>query len=299
MNELHFKEDTSKPENRTNLTLFHLLMISEINSFIKFRLNLHESSLIFPCPNLSFEEFDISGRPDFKIMLNGEIVGFIEVELGKEDEEQINRYRKSEKRKIYSIVGKKSYPNADLSLEEIYEYIKTIKQKYEGSQVIASIELFNKLIEYYIIEGNFSINSKATSVSEKMKSTSLMRSFYSEFGQNNIIDFGPAMPGKVLFNTIGENGFSLRIYCNKSSSKSLSILNRSGGREFISFTSVKKLSHYLPLKKKEVDELAELLNKLAIPTNIYLIDEKSFLKIPIQIVEQNVIDIVSKIKKLV
>ena len=32
-------------------------------------------------------------------MLNGEIVGFIEVELEK-DKEQINRYRKSEKKKF-------------------------------------------------------------------------------------------------------------------------------------------------------------------------------------------------------
>ena len=79
LKELHFKEDTSKPENRVNLTLFHLLMNNEVKSFIFSKLHLDPACVVYPAPNLVTEEFDTIDRPDFKIEKNGQLVGYIEV----------------------------------------------------------------------------------------------------------------------------------------------------------------------------------------------------------------------------
>ncbi len=65
--ELHFKEDTSKPENRVNISLFHLLMVNDVKNFIFSKLNLHPECVVYPAPNLVTEEFAITDRPDFKI----------------------------------------------------------------------------------------------------------------------------------------------------------------------------------------------------------------------------------------
>jgi hypothetical protein len=88
---MHYKEDTSKPENRVNITLFHLLMINDLRGFIFSKLQLDDGCIIYPAPNLETEEFATTDRPDFKIEKNGQLVGYIEVELGK-DIEQVKKY---------------------------------------------------------------------------------------------------------------------------------------------------------------------------------------------------------------
>jgi hypothetical protein len=53
MKEIHSKEDTSKPENRVNLTLFHLLILDKLRNFIQNKLGLPLDSVISPSPNLA------------------------------------------------------------------------------------------------------------------------------------------------------------------------------------------------------------------------------------------------------
>jgi len=124
LKELHFKEDTSKPENRVNLTLFHLLMNRDVKDFIFSKLKLDPECVVYPAPNLTTEEFDTIDRPDFKIEQHGQLVGYIEVELGKDDA-QVEKYKNKtvDHIVVYSIYGKIS-DGGDLSLEEIYYHLK-------------------------------------------------------------------------------------------------------------------------------------------------------------------------------
>ncbi|MFZ4589413.1 MAG: hypothetical protein ACOYN6_00315 [Ignavibacteria bacterium] len=287
LKEIHLHEDTAKPENRVNLTLFHLLMIDEVNIFIKTKLSIPLNSNIYPSPNLSLEEFDVCGRPDFKVVLDSKIIGFIEVELGTENEEQITRYRKMETVKIYSIVGKKEYTKGDLSLEDIYLFIKGINNKYINSQKYYSLRLFESLIEHYIIRGNFRTFSKPVILSDKMRSSFLVDYLYNYFGEQNILENERAQQGKIMFNTRGESGFSLRVYSIVSKvNKSLSIMNRSGGRPIINFPSKAKLIKYLPNKTSGVNNYLNIISSLG-AAEILNIGEKQFAHLPLKTVEDN------------
>jgi len=99
--QMHLHEDTSKPENRVNLALFHLLMIDEFAAFVKSKLKIPAECCIYPAPNLETEEFDTCERPDFKIELDGVLMGYIEVELGNEDQAQLTGYREKIKEPVY------------------------------------------------------------------------------------------------------------------------------------------------------------------------------------------------------
>jgi hypothetical protein len=285
--DIHLHEDTAKPENRVNLTLFHLLMIDEVNIFIKTKLDILLNANIYPSPNLSLEEFDVCGRPDFKVVLDSKIIGFIEVELGTENEEQITRYRKMETVKIYSIVGKKEYTKGDLSLEDIYFFIKGISNKYNNSQEYYSLCLFESLIEHYIIKGNFRTFSKPIMLSDKMRSSLLVDYLYNYFGEQNILENERAQQGKIMFNTKADSGFSLRVYSNVSKvDKSLSIMNRSGGRPIINFPSKAKLNKYLPYNNAGVDKYVNLISSLG-AKEIMDLGEKQLTHLPLNVVEDN------------
>ncbi|MBI5403381.1 MAG: hypothetical protein HY959_08250 [Ignavibacteriae bacterium] len=298
MENIHIHEDTSKPENRVNLTLFHLLMIDEVNGFIKKRLGIPSESLLYPSPNLSVEEFDVCGRPDFVINLNNQTIGYIEVELGREDIEQITRYRKIETAKVFSVVGKKDYNEGNLALDEIYNHLQMIKEKYENTQKYYSIRLFEKLIEYYIIQNNFKINSKSVNLSDKMRNSFIVDYFYKYFGEERILENEKAESGKVMFNTRGENGFSLRIYSRESKvDKSLSLMNRSGGRHEINFPSKIKLYKYLPYDKAGVDSYVNFIASLG-AKDILVNGEKGFVHLPLNIVEKNIDKFCELISKL-
>lgn len=258
---IHFKEDTTKPENRVNLTLFHLLMIDEINNFVKSRLKIPLDSIIRPSPNLTTEEFDLSGRPDFEINHKNNIIGYIEVELGDEDTAQISNYKKSGKH-IYSIVGKKRYGAGDLALDEIYEFTSNVKNKYLYTQKANSIQLFSNLIEYYVIGGYFDNAYKSKPLSDKMKSSKLVSFIFDYFGNDRILENEKTERGKIMFNTKADSGFSLRVYSREATGKSFSLMNQTGGRPFIYFPSSKKLEKYLPDKVNLINEYVNLISSL-------------------------------------
>ncbi len=286
--QIHFKEDTAKPENRTNLSLLSILQIEEIRNFIFDKLHIKNDCLIYPCPNLVKEEFAISLRPDFVIKnFIGEENGYIEVELGPENDAQIRRYKSEKKCPVFSIVGKKSYTPSDLSLEEIYNYIMTIKTKYQNTQQSVSLKLFCVLVKFYVIEGNFKTTSSRACLSDKMLSTSLIEKVFSSFCRESIIQAeNKALPGKIKLDTISENGFSLRVYSRKSSSNSISLMSRSGGREIIYFPSLKKLEEYIPYRKEICASYAKLVAELG-DKDILNMSKTEKAHLPLKVVEDN------------
>ncbi len=300
---MHIKEDTAKPENRTNLALFSVLMIPEIHSFFCNSLKISASSIIFPSPNLQTEEFDLSLRPDFKIIKNftkiENVKGYIEIELGSEDQEQISNYKSKTNVPIFSIVGKEKYlqENGDLSLEGIYRKTKEIELKYRGTQIFASLLHFQKLIEYYIIENNFSSSSKRAPISDKMMKSKIIQDVVNYFGKDKIIFIGKIEQGKLLLNTVKENGFSIRVYSRKSTNNSVSLMNRQAGRLELEFPSTIKLTEYFPHKTNEALGFADLISDLG-AYDISNLGERQRAKLPISVVEQNINKFLTAIERL-
>jgi len=297
---MHIHEDTSKPENRVNLTLFHLLMNNEIKNMITEKLGLKSDCVIYPASGLITEDFILSYRPDFEIQLGKEIIGYIEVELGK-DSAQVKKYEESKRKdiKIYSIYGKKEY-GGDLSLEEIYNFINSKKQELaQNAQEELSMDLLLELIKHYVICGNFNINNKRTLVSDEAKKTKIIQAFYDSIEDKKIIDDNSSFSeGHILIDSTSDSGdgYSIRVYSSESNKKHLSIMARSSGRNQIEFPSYKKMVKYLPYNKQFVEDYTNLLKSLG-ANSIREKSEKEKVIIPLQKVEENIYDIISLIKE--
>ncbi len=300
---IHLLEDLSKPENRTNWALLAILQLSEIKALICQKFNLPSSILISPAQNLKIENLVTTQRPDFKITttLHGDPSSYIEVELGSENKEQIRRYKKDAKVPIYSIVGKdKDVSDCEctaISLEELSEEARKIQVKYLERQESVSLELFCGLVEHYITRGSFDPTNKRTSISDKMRESTVIRFFLDYLGEENFIDSGKCKAGKFLLDTVTENGFSLRVYSRESSSNSLSIMARSGGRAEIIFPSFIKLKKYLPYKLEPLGSYVELLEKLG-ASEIRHIKEKERTSLSLNIVESNLKSLADCINRL-
>jgi hypothetical protein len=290
---IHFKEDTAKPENRTNLALFSILMIPEVHDFLCTHLEILHNIIICPSPNLQTEEFALSSRPDFKVVKSlddKDIFAYIEIELGKEDESQISNYRSLTNKRIYSIVGKKSYREGmqgkgDLSLEEIHNFAKGLKEKYLNSQQHASLELFCNLVQYYVEEESYNLLLKRSNLSEKMLNTTLIQAVFDHFGRDNILGTGNIKRGHISLDTITENGFSLRVYSTETR-MGVSLMSRSGGRPTIEFPSWVKLKKYFPYKVAEVEEFVNVIFALG-AYEIKSLSEKQRAKLGLETVENN------------
>jgi len=109
------------------------------------------------------------------------------------------------------------------------------------------LKLLLKLIHYYVIEGNFKSNNKRTSLSVAMRDSLIITALYENVGVEHILDQPGSkhQDGKLLFNTVGENGFSVRVFSRKSQSSSISLMNRTGGGNTIHFPSYLKLKLYI------------------------------------------------------
>ena len=284
--DIHVKEDTSKAENRVNLTLFHLMMVDEIRNFVLDKLNISKDSVIYPCPNLTTEEFDTSSRPDFAIKNEDQLRGYIEVELRTEDAEQLHRYRTQQNLPVYSIIGKSHYGPCDLSLEELYHHLIIIQSRFYGTQFFQSIRLLISLIEYHVIQGNFS-TAKPIALSDAMRNSPLVNHFYKYFGTDRILENASVQRNKVMFRTYVENGFSLRVHSTETNSGGLSLMYRTGGRQTIYFPAHKKLLRYLPDSTDAIQSYSNLIAELG-AKEIFRIDETKRCSLPLEIVESKV-----------
>lgn len=294
---IHFKEDTSKPENRVNITLFHLLMIDDVRNYIVSKLGLNRSCVIYPAPNLETEEFDTLDRPDYKIEEDGRLTGYIEVELGK-DIEQVEKYKRKSKDdvEVYSIFGKIS-DGGDLSLEEIYYHLLNIQKNVSRNvQKYWSVELLLRLIKYYVIDGNFNSNNKRTTISDRMRGSEIISQLYNYFGESKIKNGGKIERGKILLNALSEGGFSLRVFSPHAKDNTCSLMNRTGGGETIYFPSYIKLQKYID-DKDFVDRYTELLISLGC-TDIKYRKEKQRASLSINAVENNMNEICSVVTQL-
>lgn len=273
---IHVREDTAKPENRTNLAFFSILMIDEMHDFVCESLGLHKDVVICPCPNLVSGEFvNITpsvdalkangafafGRPDFKVVRTlgdpkGSELAYIEVELGPQDDAQVCRYRAFGKH-VYSIVGKRDMVgpgSGDISLQDIADKARVLIDNGQR-QRDASLRLFVDLVEYYIDKGMFRPSLHRQDVSEKVMNSPLIQALATCLGASTFC-VGKSQRGKLLLNTIKENGFSLRIYTH-GSINGISLLCQTAGRPTIYFPTYAKLARMFPYRSSAVEAFVD------------------------------------------
>jgi hypothetical protein len=269
-------------------------MIPEIHSFVCDSLGLPHSVILLPSPNLVTEEFGSTMRPDFMVARlyprPKEAVGYIEVELGREDETQVQRYNAELKPPIYSIVGRKDYREnggrGDLSLEEIYRVALEIGESCLNTQKHASLDLFCSLVKHYVINGNFNASNKRCNLSEEMLNSPLIQRVISYYGESTISECGRIERGKILLDTIAEKGFSFKVYCRESGNNQFSLMSRTSGRNEITFPSLCKLKKYFPRKAEETALFAKIIADLG-DDEIYDLGERKRARLPIKTVEEH------------
>lgn len=244
-NDIFVSEDISKPENRVNLAIFALQIYEPFHIWLLRKLKIDSGCIIYPTINTE------GNRPDYIIKLDNKIIGYIEVECG-DDPEQIKRFKskfENQERKVYTILGREKY-NGDLSLEEIADFLKNEIINVKNAQTIVSFKHLIKLIEVSIENRS---NNKRVEVSSKM----LINPFVSELlFKLKKVDKAPGanrpIPGHIYYDTVGEEGFSLKVYSPKGAMKHISLLNISGGKGFVNFQSAKKYDEYLNDRNESV-----------------------------------------------
>ena len=248
MNDMFVREDISKPENRINLAIFHLLMIDEFREWIFNKLNIDVNSTVYPVTNSG------GNRPDM-IIKNGEkVIGCIEVEIGNENVSQTLAYSKCYDR-VFTISGLKSH-NTDLSLEHVKDFINAAERSKFNSQQILSLNYLSKLIDSYIY--GFDTNSR-TQISEKVSENPFFNKIIKELSDLISGDFSKIYPGQIGIDTVKDEGFSLKVYSRLSNNNKLALISRSGGRDTIIFQSADKYKKYIPSKLDAVNSWIDFI----------------------------------------
>ena len=269
MKDIFVREDIAKPENRVNLAIFHLQMDDNFHKWFCNKLNIPETSTIYPTENLAGD------RPDYIIRNGKKTIGYVEVELGDENKSQLSSYRfkyENDQIKIFSISGKSSQ-NSDLSLEEISSYFNKQLNLLSNDQKKLSAKYLIKLIETYT---NNNISYSRNPVSEEVlnrpfvnKLLDALKEYQPEPNQKR------ATPGQYYCDTNSPKGFSFRLYSIESTlqTKSISLLSITKGRDYITFLSEEKYKRYLNHKSEaDINTWLNLIKKiLKLP-----IDKKSF-----------------------
>jgi len=270
MEDLFVREDISKPENRINLAIFHLMMVDEFREWFYRKLNIDRSSVIYPVTNSG------GNRPDMIIKNGSKTTGCIEVELGSENVSQTQTYSQHYER-IYTISGLKSH-NTDLSLEEVKDFINNVDKSSYNPQQVLSMTYLSKLIETYIY--GFESNTR-TQISEKVSEHSFFKVIIDSL-QDIISDsISKIYPGEIVIDTVKDEGFSLKVYSSLSNNKKLALISRSGGRDTIIFQSADKYKHYLSDKPEEVIKWIEFVDN-ELHGNISSLGKNNRISIPMR-----------------
>lgn len=249
--DLFVNEDINKLENRINLSILGLLNQDWFHDWLLKKLGMPLDAAIYPPKN---EE---GVRADFKIRnLNSEKpYGRIEVETDT-NAEQAKRYSSLFEEPVKTIWGLDEH-DSDLSLERIRDKLNsvlqdgTLKQQHKIG-VCHLLTLINEALS------GPPRNSKPVQVSEHMRDFWLVKILRSDLGDRLDFDLSKPEPRMLFAQAYGPDGFSLRVYSEKASKKSVSILSVQFGDQIL-FSPIKHLQKYLPNHKEAIADWTALL----------------------------------------
>jgi hypothetical protein len=285
--ELFINEDVSKLENRINLALFNLMLIPEIREWLLSELGFPTDSIMYPPKN------NAAGRPDFVVVDNTDnVVGWVEVEQGTENIEQLKIYRDILSQPVKSLVGPES-AGGDLSLERITKKINFELENPLDRQQSINSEVFTNLVNQ-ISKGSASWNYVEPSKEVRNNPFILQLGTYLE----GILDYGtpPVKPGIAQVSTITQKGWTIRIYSKVAVSRSVSLLwDQSIGRGIIRIPSYARLIRCLPSSLSLIEDYTSFLRTLGV--DIRIITEKQNMPIDESKLQKSIIDLAKIIKE--
>ena len=256
--DLFINEDLSKPENRVNVALFGMLQQDWFRKWFLNQLNLKTDATVYPskgCNNI---------RPDLKVTHDDSTLAWLEVELGK-DEEQIADYKCKLDAEVKAIWGRRT-DGGDFSLEEIADYLEA--QVSHPPQTAVYIEHLYKLIQVGL-EGH-TRSSKRARLSDEMRDHCLVIGLKERLQDRLMFEYGnePPQVGYLKADTTASpnnRGFSLGVYSPVAKkSRTLKVISLTAGRPRVYFPSLLKLQRYLPDHYVEIESYASLLARMGL-----------------------------------
>lgn len=251
--DIYLNEDLSKPENRINVALFGLLGHDWLRGWLLSELDLPAEAVIYPSKNYK------GVRPDFKIAINdGITLAWVEVEIGA-NPAQIANYQDLLDEPVKTILGRQS-DGGDLSLEEIATFLseECINSSAIGPQITIQIKHMVRQIER-ALAGHSSANPPRDNVSNKMWSHCLVAGLKDRLGSKLLDNPENIDIGFLKADTIGPEGFSLRVYSKVARKRELSLLNISQGQNKVVFPSLVRLRRCLPDHGLQIDSYVSFL----------------------------------------
>ena len=274
---LHLREDLDKRENRVNVALFSLMQQHWFREWILTSLDLPADAIVYPPAT------EQSLRPDLKVVnIEGQELAWIEVELGK-NEEQYECYVKAYHReRVKRLWGKRSH-QGDLSLEEVAERVGAERGLHP--QVAKNAEQLVGLIRDGLAAHTQALGRSR--LSPEMRGHPLVDELGKWLGDRLQFDLGnaaPPDPGELKVDTTdtaNNRGFSLRVYTPESKlpDKTVSLMSISGGRDRVHFPSFLKLKQYLPGCRDAVGDFRSALCGLNLDIGKFALEERPSLRL--------------------
>lgn len=258
--DLFIHEDINKPENRINLALFSLMQQDRIREWLLAKLGQPTDAVVYPSKGRH------GLRPDLKVVRSCSTLAWVEVELGK-DEEQAKSYRDTFCEPVKIICGKK-IDEGDLSLEEVADYLA--EQTSLPPQVMVNVKHLRELIKHGL--GQHSSSPGRGDVSKEMWEHEFVAGLRGRLGDKLKPTTGSVPIGYLRADTTATSnnqGFSLRVRSRVSSDGTLSVMNITAGRSDIEFPSLAKLRKYLPDRHTEVDAYSSVLAEMGLDIGRY------------------------------
>lgn len=251
--DLFVNEDISKPENRVNLALFSLMQQDWFREWILKELCLPADAVVYPPTNVR------GRRPDLKVVSDGSEVAMIEVELGT-NPRQAEDYGVQFCR-VKKIWGRRENPG-DLSLEEIGDFLE--QPRCLSPQTEVNVRHLRKLIGEGLSE--HSSSGERGNVSEEMRKHPLVVELSRRLGDRLEIDAKRVGIGRLKADTVGKEGFSLKVN-RRDTSGEVALLSISNGAYLI-FPSRQKLERCLPNHQAAVDAYMSLVTEMGCDVDV-------------------------------
>ena len=222
-------------ENRLNHVLFGLFLKAEYREQILSRLKILEDAIIYKPAYLHW-----GGRPDFAIeSYDGETIGYIEVELDK-NQEQLDDYRRKAGVPVYSFGRAKK--DHEITLKQLVEIGEAILDEDPAPQ-------FNLMVKHLAKQVKESSRVRHGGSVRPIGDRQLQTPVGKALVTAGMVNWGtdPAFrPGRLYGRASGPNGISARVFSQKSSDKTLSLFYITGGRAVVNFVNYTCLIDYLP-----------------------------------------------------
>ena len=263
-NDIFIREDLTKLENRINVSLFGLMAVDSVREWLLGKLELPTAAVVYPPMNLATETG--SGRPDFVVRdpETNAVLAWIEVECWS-NREQLAAYRRTYSERVIALWGKPG-PECELSLQEVGAFLDA-KLSAQSPQVRVSFAHLRGLIRE-IDDNGGSRASRTAAVGVEMKRSRLLMDLADVLGAKLYYFMegeGPMPAGRIRVDTTDtadNRGYSIGVYSPNTPKRRVSIMNRSGGRPAISFSSKAWLYYYLPGHRSLIDEWCDFAWKM-------------------------------------